>query len=237
MNTLSLIRVAAAAALACCTTFAAAAPVVFEQSPANGVSSAWTSHLGVGQGGYQAFDDFSVGRGATIGQVSWHGTYFTAGDGGLRGAQPNTEVWTVEFWSGNAAGPMQRLYSQDHDPAQVTRTWVQKVDPTGLNMDLYAFTLDLAQDFDAEAGQTYWFSVVSKAGSFSPFFSWTNADPAGATFQHMQDGQGQVLAGLVRNGDRAFSLRSHAVPEPASVALVALALLAGGLRVRGRARA
>ncbi|MFO1328976.1 MAG: hypothetical protein U1F56_16575 [Rubrivivax sp.] len=225
----------AAAALAFCAGLAHAAPVVYQQAPQD-VSTGWTSQVGIGQGGYQTFDDFRVDHDARIDQVSWRGTYFTASGGALHGAPPNTGAWTIEFWSGNAAGPLQQLYSQDYSAALVTRTLAQTIDPAGANVNVYDFTLDLTLDFDVVAGQQYWFSVVSKSGTFSPFFSWTNADPFGSAFQRMYDGQGRVLQTFVRSGDRAFTLSEQGapVPEPAPLALVACAGLALAMRTRRR---
>lgn len=201
-----------------------AAPV-YEQAPAVQPSTGWTSHQGVGQGGFQTFDDFSLGSDTAIQRVTWRGTYLTADNNGLHGASPNTDSWTVEFWSGNAAGPSTRLFSQSYAAADVQRSAAGSSPFAGSQIDLFDFAIDLGTDFDADANVQYWFSVRSNAASFSPFFSWTNSDAAGDTYQTLNDAQGNTVADFVRGGSRAFALYNN-VPEPASLALVMAALLA-----------
>lgn len=227
MHPLTALRVAVVA-LACSAACSQAA-VVYQQAPSGTVSTAWTSQFGTGQGGYQTMDNFQVNQNARIDHVSWRGTYFTVDAAGLHGAAPNTSTWTVEFWSGDAAGPLNQLYSQDYAASDVVRTGRGPVAAGSLTFDLYDFDLDLTLDFDVVAGQSYWFSVMSKAGSFSPFFSWTSSDDPGNSWQRMFDGNGRLLSSNARGGNRAFELSSHAVPEPASLALVAGALMLGGL--------
>lgn len=231
MNTLASIRVTVIA-LACSAACAQAA-VVYRQAPSEPVSTAWTSQIGTGLGGFQTFDDFRVSDDAAIHHVSWRGTYFSNSGGVLHGATPNTEFWTVEFWSGGAGGPLTQLYSRNYAAGDVVRTDRGPATAGGATFEQYDFDLDLTLDFDVMAGQSYWFSVTSKSSTFAPFFSWTNSDGPGNSWQHLIDGTGHLLDSGARAGNRAFTLESASVPEPASLMLVAGALLAGRV-ARGR---
>lgn len=227
MHALTALR--AAVVVLACSAACAQAEVIFEQAPNAPATTAWTSHFGIGLGGFQMLDNFRVNRNATIDHVSWRGTYFDNSGAGVRAGAPNTDTWTVEFWSGNAAGPLTQLYSQDYAASDVVMTSKGTQTTGGVTFDLYDFNLDLTLDFDVVAGQSYWFSVMSKSSSFNPVFSWLSSGSPGNSWQRIFDGNGRVLDSSARAGNRAFTLESTAVPEPASLALVAGALLAGGL--------
>jgi hypothetical protein len=206
---------------------AAHAAPVFEQTSAATISTGWTSHVAPG-GGYQTFEDFKLASTAHINSVSWHGTYFDITGGSLNGGAVNTSSWKVEFWKGDASGPTSQLFSQTYDASKVSRNLVGSGNFATKPFDLYEFELDLDAAFEALAGETYWFSVVSEAGSFNPIFSWTNSDEPGNSLQHLVDGNGNVVTSMVRSGNRAFVLHAeNTVPEPASLTLVASALLLG----------
>ncbi len=221
------LRIAAATlAVACAPSFAS---VIFQQAPTGTVGTAWTSQVSLGLGGFKAFENFQVDRNASVGVVSWRGTYFDTSGGGLAGGVPNTDAWTVEFWDGGAGGPSSLLYQTTVGAAAVSRLAVGTGDAGAGPFTVYDFVLDLATDFDVLVGQDYWISILSTAGSFNPFFSWTNAAGDGTTYQQLVDGSGRVIESYVRVGDRAFALSEHTVPEPASLGLVAAGLLAAGL--------
>lgn len=213
---------------------AQAAPL-FQQQVLGGsnVGSSWTSHFGIGQGGFQTLDDFKLAGDAQIDRVRWHGIYISSNSSGFANATPNTDSWTVEFWSGDANGPTTRLYTAQVGAAAVQRTSTGTRTFANTQVDEFDFTLDLATPFDVDGGETYWFSVVSQAPSFAPFFSWTQAEGAGITSQTFIQGNGEATGFVQRFGDRAFALEGQAVPEPGTVALMLAALgIAGWQRRR-----
>lgn len=225
--TLSLAGLGLAATLG-----AAQAALVYEQTPltAPNVGSVWTSHFEPGFGGWRTMDDFQLGQDAALGRVTWRGVYLDSANGALVNGVPNTANWTVSFWS-DASGPDAPLFSVTVADAAVTRSAVPGGGQFGGPVDLYDFDLLLPGSFAASANVKYWFSVLSDSAQpdWYPLFGWTMASGAGTvpqtSFQQSFTPAGDVSGEFIRNGNRAFAL--YTVPEPASLALVGLALVAG----------
>ena len=234
MRTLAALR--AAVTVLAFSAAGAQATVEYEQLPITQPRTAWTSHFGIGQGGFQMMDDFRLNHDAVINHVSWNGTYFDNTGGAMHGGALNTDTWTIQFWSGNAAGPSQQLYNQDYAAGNAVRKDMGALNVGGITFERYGFDLDLTLAFDVIAGQSYWFSVMSKSSAFNPVFSWLEGAGPGNSWQRIFDGNGRVLDSSARAGNRAFTLESNTVPEPGSLALVVGALLAGGMVRRVRAR-
>jgi len=89
-------------------------------------------------------------------------------------------------------------------------------------------------DFTAAAGHNYWVAPVSVgvAGNFAPFFSWIEGTGGDGQAFQAQLNNFVTTDTFVRPGDRAFALAS--VPEPSTLALLAIGL--GGAAARRRRR-
>ncbi len=224
-------RLARLALLALPLVMAAAQPAsatpVYSQPGTQACSpSCWTSHYGAGSG-FRAFDNFSLSSGATITSVSWQGIYIPQSSGETA-PSPDTTSWTIGFFSNGSNFPATQLYSTTLAAASVTTTQIGSGFFGSVPVNLYSFTAALPGGFAAAAGTTYWFSPLSNAPSFDPFFSWSPSILAYDNLTTQTDTGGGTY---IRPDDRAFTL-SSAVPEPAGWAL----MLAGFGVIGGLAR-
>jgi hypothetical protein len=207
------------------------------------VGSTWASQSdGAGTNppnlnGNRTLDNFSLSSPAAINGATWFGVYLDLdpASGGLVDGTPNTASWVVRFQADNGGVPGMVLVSTTQPAAQVST----QVVGTGLLgnsvVTVYEFSIVFPMPLQAAANTAYWFSPLSLATDFLPFFAWiegTGGD--GQSFQTAFTNT-VVTDTFIRDGDRAFSLAS--VPEPATLLLIGAALVAvRALRGR-RARA
>jgi hypothetical protein len=166
-----------------------------------------TSPGGVGNWA-TVYDNFTLGASATIGSVSWVGSYYPSA-GTVTGV-------TISIWADNSGAPnlADQLYTT-HVSGNAGETY--------LGLDILndpTYSYSAAIDFNAAAGTQYWLSIVSDAG-YPPGWAWESG--TGGDGISYQDYLGSLYELQV---DEAFTL--DAVPEPASAALLGggLALLA-----------
>ncbi|MFD1612942.1 PEPxxWA-CTERM sorting domain-containing protein [Sphingomonas tabacisoli] len=190
--------------------------------------SCWTSHY-AGASGFRAYDNFTLGSTAQIGRVTWQGIYIDQSQTITPGV-PNTINWTIGFFADSSNFPGTELYTITLPAASVTATKIGSGSFGASPVDLYSFSATLPSTFTAVAGTTYWFSPLSLAASFTPFFSWS---PATATVDGLTAQTDTNGNHFNRPNDRAFSLVAG-IPEPATWAMMVggFALAGGAMRRR-----
>lgn len=196
---------------------AAASPVLFSQAYDGGIE-ATASQNDVGNFGNFAtsYDTFSLNSAATVTGVSVTGLYFNPGPpGAITG-------FTLGFYADNAGTPGSQLQS------------VYIAGNGGETADGSAFDYSFATNFSAQAGTTYWLSVVPDM-VFPPQWGWSTAT----------SGPGDGYQAFFGNGgttgnNYAFTLTGNAVtsvPEPAAWALMLVGFGGLGVGLRARRRA
>ena len=201
------------------TGVAQAAPVVYSQ-PANFPGgTVFASQNDTAPGGFGNFgtvyDDFTLDADAQITDVHWTGAYFPV--------QGTITGFTLQFYADNTGQPGSPLLS-----AAISGNAGEAflgAEPFG---PVFTYSADLPSAFAADQGTTYWLSIVPDL-AFPPQWGWyTSAVGNGVAVQDFSGTRTPLAT------DFAFDLTGNAaaVPEPLSLTLVAVGLIALGCRAR-----
>jgi hypothetical protein len=168
-----------------------------------------------GLGNYAtAFDDFTLGSTATIGSLSWFGSYV--------GAPGTITGFTIGIWADNSGAP--NLGSLLYSTTIGGNAGETFVETDLLGNPEYSYSGNI--NFTATGGTKYWLSIVANLG-VPPQWAWESG--SGGDGVSYQDFFGSLNKLSV---DNAFTLSTASVPEPDDAALVAGGLVLLGLAKR-----
>lgn len=191
---------------------ASANPVVYQHAAVAGGNQFASQNDPGGNGAFaKVYDNFTLAAKTLITDVHWVGGYFNPVSQG-----PITS-FLVQIWS-DVGGPGAALMADSQGGV---------ANETLISAATYSYDIDLTTAFVAEANTTYWLSIQPTL-VFPPQWGW--AQGTGGDDVAYQDifGNRNLL-----QLDLAFSLTGTTVPQPASLALVGLAL-AGLLAAKRR---
>jgi hypothetical protein len=172
----------------------------------------------------QLADDFVLQSGAsTITDIHWYGLYDTQSDIFF------ADIFTIRIFEDDGGAPdATALY-------EITGVDGNRTATGGFITiyDEYEYSVDIAP-LALLANTTYWISIVNDTSNVTAGYNWYWAD-AGSGNSFLRATDAAAWEPYVLTPDLAFYLTGPVVPEPASMTLLGLGLVAAAVRMRRKA--
>lgn len=156
-----------------------------------------------GLGNYAtSFDNFTLGSTATIGALTWFGSY-VGSPGGITG-------FTISIWADNSGVP--NLTSLLYSATIAGNAGETFVETDLLKNPEYSYSGNI--NFTATGGTKYWLGIVPNLG-VPPQWAWESGSGGdGVAYQDLFGSLNKLAV------DNAFTLSTASVPEPSASVLV-----------------
>jgi hypothetical protein len=159
--------------------------------------------------------------GSTITDLHWWGVY------AFGNSAPAADNFTIRLFSDAGGAPADVHFFNLNIGNSATRT------PTGtqvVGFDIYEYSA-VVTPIVLAPGVTYWLSVVNNTAGHPDGWYWAQSNPGGNSHQRQTDAGAWDNSGV----ELAFNLTDDvALPEPGSLALMALGLVAGRRALKRR---
>jgi hypothetical protein len=187
-----------------------AGTILFTQppSPAGDIYTTWESESGPEGVLGRTYDNFALASAGVIGSVVWVGDYVDTTDATKNPASPDVTSFEISFWSNDQGLPGTLLATSTVAISATNQTafGTTKFElSTGdvVTIPQYAYNATLTTPFAADAGRTYWISIVADTPTDQPLWAWKSG--TGGNKMSIQDFDGTRY---VRQLDRSFALES-----------------------------
>jgi hypothetical protein len=189
-----------------------AGTILFTQppTPADEMYTTWESESGPDGVLGRTYDNFALPEASVIGSVIWVGNYIDSMVPARNPAGGDATSFEISFWSNDHGLPGTMLATSTIAVGATHQTALAKTKfelSTGnlVTIPQYAYNATLTTPFAADAGRTYWISIVANTPTDQPLWAWKSG--TGGNKNSIQDFDGTRY---VRQLDRSFALESAA---------------------------
>lgn len=199
---------------------AAHAAVVLDQ-PLVLVDGRASSVFDGGTTGFITYDRITISQSAMVDRVSWVGAFIDSENTDNNPVLPAADRWTLSVSADSGGNPGAATDSATIDFAAASATLLGIATLAGQPVHVFRFTADLLDPLLVAGGTEQWFSVVAENALQRVGFAWISGQGGDGLARQQRLGGG-LLGPYI---DRALTLEGQAVPEAATLPLLALALV------------
>jgi hypothetical protein len=156
----------------------------------------------------RTYDNFALTTATNIGSVVWVGDYVDSNTPSANPAVADATSFEISFWTNDGDQPGTLLATSTvaigaaHETSLGKDSFQLSSGPT-VKIPIFGYNATLTAPFRAEAGRTYWISILAVTPTDQPLWSWRSG--SGGDQNSVQDFDGSRYT---RQLDRSFALEA-----------------------------